>query len=123
MKNKVVILYIDDEPINTFIFERLVASTFHVLTAHSGAAGLKILQENSETIAAVISDMRMPEMDGLTFISKAKKDFPKILYYILTAFTSKDEIGMGLDESQVDGIFFKPIEPEIIIKEITKKIS
>jgi len=62
------ILYVDDEPINLELFEMNFQKRFNVLKALSGAEGLKILESKAD-ISFVVSDMKMPGMSGLEFIT------------------------------------------------------
>ena len=83
MSSKITVLYIDDEPINLMLFEEIFSQNYEIITAGSGSEGLKILQSNP-LIKVVISDMKMPVMNGIDFNSKAKTEFPDIVYFILT---------------------------------------
>ncbi|HPF92798.1 MAG TPA: response regulator [Tenuifilaceae bacterium] len=107
MSNKIAVLYVDDEPINLKLFELNFKNTFNVTTALSGFEGLEILKSNPD-ISVVVSDMRMPKMDGLEFISKAKVDFPHIVFFILTGFEITDEISQALNSNLINKYFRKP---------------
>ncbi|HDP54842.1 MAG TPA: response regulator [Bacteroidetes bacterium] len=107
MSNKIAVLYVDDEPINLKLFELNLKNTFSVTTALSGFEGLEILKSNPN-ISVVVSDMRMPEMDGLEFISKAKVNFPHIVFFILTGFEIPDEISQALNSNLINKYFRKP---------------
>jgi two-component system response regulator (stage 0 sporulation protein F) len=123
MKTDIRVLYVDDEKINTFIFERMLNDYFGVITANTGEEGIEILRKESDTIKAVISDMRMPGMDGLTFIKKAKEEFPQLPFFLLTAFTDQNEIADAIESNLVTGCLHKPIEPDIISQEILSKVN
>ena len=75
---KTTILYVDDEEINLFIFEQTFQDDYKVFTANSGEEGLKQLDNHAESILVVISDMRMPNMNGVEFITQAKAKHQKI---------------------------------------------
>ncbi|HCX99748.1 MAG TPA: two-component system response regulator, partial [Bacteroidales bacterium] len=66
MSKKISVLYVDDEPINLRLFELNFKNAFNVTTALSGFDGLEILKNNPD-IPVVVSDMRMPKMDGIEF--------------------------------------------------------
>ncbi len=123
MTKQITILYVDDEDINLFIFERSFRSTYKVLTASSGEQGLKKLEESSHDIIMVISDMRMPGMDGIEFIRTAKEKFHNIAYYVLTAFNYCEEINKALEEKLIDKFFTKPFDIEVIKAEIARVAS
>jgi two-component system, response regulator, stage 0 sporulation protein F len=118
MAQNLKILYVDDEPINLILFRSVFKNHYIVHTAESGRSGLKVLNE-TEKIDIVISDMRMPGMDGLEFISKARELYPSIIFYILTGYEVTPEIQSSIDRGLVCRCFQKPLN----IKEITDSIS
>lgn len=113
MNEKRTLLYVDDEPINLKLFSINFQNKYHVLTAGSGFEGLTILKSAPET-QVVISDMKMPGMNGIEFIRKAKKEFPHMSYFILTGFDITEEIADALNENIICKYFRKPFN----IKEI-----
>jgi len=115
--NPVKVLYVDDEPLNLMLFKANFKNKFNVITAESGHQGLDILRSNPNT-AVVISDMKMPGINGIEFIRLAKKDFPDISFYILTGFDITDEISQALNEGLIHRYFRKPFD----IKEIEQAI-
>jgi CheY-like chemotaxis protein len=107
MNDKKKILYVDDEPINLKLFAINFTGKFQVLTASSGFEGLAMLKIHPQ-IQAVISDMKMPGMNGVEFIRKAKQEYPYISYYILTGFDITEEIAEALREGLINKYFRKP---------------
>ena len=112
------ILYVDDEPINLILFRSVFKSQYTIHTADSGSAGIKVLGENGN-IDIVISDMKMPGMDGLEFISRARDLFPGITFFILTGYDLTPEIQNSIDSGLVKRCFQKPMN----IKDISDSIS
>lgn len=122
-RKNVTVLYVDDEDINIFLFERSFHSMFNVITASSGEAGLEALKQHAEDIIVVISDMRMPGMDGITFIRKAKEQYKYIAYYILTAFSYSEEIDQAIEEKLINKFFTKPFDVEAIKKAVEQAVQ
>lgn len=122
MKNKRTILYVDDEEINLMLFEINFKEKYHVIGTDSPVKGLQILKDNHE-ISVVISDMRMPEMNGIQFIKKAKKKFPRICYFILTGYDITDEIAEALNNKLINFYFKKPFNMKEIDTSIQKVFS
>ncbi|HCX99744.1 MAG TPA: response regulator [Bacteroidales bacterium] len=118
MNKKISVLYVDDEPINLKLFELNFKDVFNLITASSGFEGLEILK-NQPGISVVVSDMRMPKMDGIEFIGKAKAKFPHIVYFILTGFEITDEISQALNSNLINKYFRKPFN----FREIESSIS
>lgn len=114
---KKTILYVDDESLNLLLFKMNFEKNYHVITCESGTEGLNILR-NNEGIDIVISDMKMPRMNGVEFISQAHAIASHLRYYILTGFEISDEIQSALDSGQIRRYFQKPFNVNEIICEI-----
>ena len=71
MDKKHVILYVDDEPTNLLLFKIHFQKKYTVLTGNSGSDGLALLHSNPEVVV-VVSDMKMPGMNGIEIIKAAK---------------------------------------------------
>lgn len=92
------VLFVDDERSILKSLERLFFdSDIDALFADSGAEGLKIL--GNQPIDIVVSDMKMPEMDGHQFLRQVKKSFPGTTRIILSGYANENE----LFESIIDG--------------------
>jgi two-component system, response regulator, stage 0 sporulation protein F len=115
--NKLKVLYVDDEPINLILFKANLEDKYDVLTAENGFEGLKFISENSD-LKVVVSDMKMPNMNGIEFIKKAVSISPRIHYYILTGFEITDEIQEALDVGLIRRYFRKPFNMNDISSEI-----
>src|ERR1700689_4347915 len=104
------ILCVDDE---TQVLEGLslqLGRRYEVLTALSGAEALEILQRDNR-ISGVISDMRMPRMDGATFLAKARTIVPNAARILLTGQTDLPSAIAAVNEAQVLKFLSKPCPP------------
>jgi response regulator RpfG family c-di-GMP phosphodiesterase len=120
MNQSPTLLYVDDEPLNLTLFEINFKKKYTVRTALSGEQGLDILH-NEPSIAVVITDMKMPGMNGIEFIRKAKQNFPEIVFFILTGYEITEEITQALEEKLIHKYFKKPFlmkEMETAILEV-----
>lgn len=115
--NKHRVLYIDDEEVNLTLFKLNLGARYDVILANSGIEGLQILKKNKD-IEVVISDMMMPNMNGIEFVRKAKADNSDIAYYILTGYGLTPELNKAVNEGLILGCLSKPFE----MREIDKKI-
>lgn len=122
MKTEITILYVDDEPINLFLFNQLFAKKYKVITAESGYAGLNKIEKNPN-IEVVISDLKMPGMNGIEFIRKAKELYSNIHYYILTSYDLTPEIDNALRTGLIDKYFQKPFNLQEIESTISEKLN
>lgn len=119
---KITVLYIDDESINLMLFSEIFEEDYNILTGKSGNEGLQLLSENPD-IKVVFSDMKMPYMNGVEFISKAKTMYPDIIYFIVTGFDITQEIAMAIENKLIENYFSKPFKVEEIKEAIELAIS
>jgi two-component system, response regulator, stage 0 sporulation protein F len=112
------VLYIDDELINLQLFEINFGRKYQVFVAIDGSAGLEILNNNPDT-SIIISDMKMPEMNGIEFIKIAKAKYPDKKYYVLTGYQITDEIRNAIETGLILKYFSKPFN----IKEISNEMD
>jgi len=110
MKRNITTLYVDDEEINLKLFEMQFQVIYTVITATSGKEGLQKLNKYRNDIIVVISDMRMPNMDGIDFITEARKNFNNIAYFILTGFDYNEKIDTALKNNIIQKFFTKPFD-------------
>ena len=122
MSEKVKILYVDDEFINLQLFEINFRKKYQVITALDGLKGLEILEANPE-IRIVVSDMRMPKMNGIEFIKQAKQRYPDKRFFILTGFEITEEIQSALNSGLILRYFQKPFNIDEIDCALTKVID
>lgn len=122
MKTEITILYVDDEPINLFLFSQIFEKKYKIITAESGYAGLNIIEKNPN-IDVVISDMKMPGMNGIEFIQKAKELYSNIHYYILTSYDITPEIDNALKTGLINKYFQKPFNLKEIESTISEKLN
>lgn len=111
---KSTVLYVDDEEVNLFLFEKIFEREFDVLTASSGTSALEKLKTHQGKVDVVISDMRMPEMNGLEFIKASKIKFKDIYYFILTGYEFNPELEAALESHLIDKVFKKPFDYDLI---------
>jgi YesN/AraC family two-component response regulator len=115
MDNKIKVLCVDDEQINLLILKRILGKTYEILTADEGKKALEIL-ENDPSIKLVISDMRMPVMNGLEIIKEANHRFSKVKYFMLSGYAITDEIQNAINSKLITKYFEKPADFDTIIK-------
>ncbi|MBU6953287.1 HD domain-containing phosphohydrolase [Hahella sp. HN01] len=111
------VLFVDDEkPILSSIQRLLRKQDFKCLFAESGADGLKILE--SQRVDLVISDMRMPNMDGAQFLSQVKARWPLTVRMLLTGHSDISATVTALNEGGIYRYISKPWDDENLIEVI-----
>lgn len=117
------LLLLDDEINITNSLKRiLVPLKYTVLTACNGYEGLELLENNH--VDVIISDMRMPEMDGAEFLKIASEKWPDVRRILLTGYADINSAVSAINNGKVDYYLHKPWqqkELEIIIKNTMDK--
>jgi diguanylate cyclase (GGDEF)-like protein len=104
------ILCVDDEPQVLEGLRLQLGRRYQVLTALSAADGLAILARDTG-IAAIVADMRMPCMDGATFLARARMVAPAAGRILLTGYGELQAAIAAVDEAQVLRFLSKPCPP------------
>ena len=87
-----VVLVVDDEPALRELIARVVESiNCRPLLAADGAEALRIFQGHQHEIAAIISDVNMPHMDGFTFIRAAQAIAPSVKVILSSGSLAAEE--------------------------------
>ena len=101
MKNEITILIVDDEEMMRNLLDKILSREgYKIETAVDGVHALEVL--NEKKIDLIISDMKMPRMNGFELLKHVKADFSDIGIIIMTAYgdtyTVKDALLLGADE-------------------------
>lgn len=106
------ILVVDDEPIGLnhvrMILEKKCPQFEIIGTAENGAEALELIRRDQPDI--LITDIRMPIMDGIALVSQVKKEFPEILSVIVSGY-SEFEYAKSALRSGVCDYLLKPLVP------------
>ena len=107
------LLIVDDEQNTISSLERqLRHESYFIYSANSGEAGLGLLKEND--IGVVLSDLMMPEMDGITFLETVKQIKPDVVRILLTAHGTLENAMDGINRSRIFGYLTKPWSVEAL---------
>ena len=109
MTNKV--LFIDDDLNILASFKRRLGRRFDIATVPGGEQGLEVLERDGP-VAIVISDQRMPGMDGIQFLGEVKKLAPDTVRMMLTGNTDLTTAIKAVNEGNIFRFFTKPCPPE-----------
>ena len=118
MEARCKVLIVEDDKLQLSLISEILADVgFSVYTATSAEKGLQILRQSE--VSVVITDVRLPGMDGLSFMRKIKREFPYIEVIVITAFSCVDDAVKAIKEGAFHYVT-KPYEPEILINLIKK---
>ncbi len=101
------IIYVDDEQINLELFKINFRNDFEVFIADSALKGLDILTQNND-INVIVSDLKMPHMNGLEFIERIKTENPSKVCILLTAFMESDVMLKAINNELIFRYIMKP---------------
>lgn len=104
--NRPKILCVDDEPNVIRGYRPHLRKHFTMTPAHSGSEGLEALEK--ESFSVVISDMRMPKMNGAEFLCKAREMAPHTVRLLLTGETDLKAAISAVNEGQIFRFLTKP---------------
>jgi YesN/AraC family two-component response regulator len=120
--HKHTILCVDDEENILNSLKRLLRKeAYRVLTATTGAEGLKLLEEND--VHLVLSDQRMPQMTGTEFLSVVRERHPDTIRVVLTGYTEVDVITESINKGHVYKFFLKPWNDQSLRLEIKQALE
>lgn len=109
------LLLVDDEGLLKLLGLRLTSEGYSVVTAESGAEGLRVL--NREKVDLVISDLRMDEMDGMQLFAEIQKVQPGMPVIILTAHGSIPD-AVAATQQGVFSFLTKPVDKDALYQAI-----
>jgi HD-like signal output (HDOD) protein len=113
------ILFVDDEPQILKSFKRVFSeTTYNVLLANSGNAALEILA--SESVDIIITDIRMPEMDGIALLKIVKSEYPHIVRAILSGYADEKLIFQSVSQNLAKLYLYKPWQNENLLQQVER---
>lgn len=102
-----ILLVDDEEPLRAFLKRGLELDGHAVTTAADGGDGLHRLGEAGGDFDLLLTDIRMPMMDGIALALAAKRDHPDLTILLMTGFADQRERAQGL-EAVVAEVLTKP---------------
>ena len=112
------ILLVDDERNILDAYRRSLSKEFLIETAEGGKEALALAAENGP-YAVVISDMRMPGIDGIQLLSHIKTMAPDTIRVMLTGNADMDTAINAINEGSIFRFLMKPCSKEVLARTIT----
>lgn len=109
---KHTILAVDDEQNNLALLKRTLRGDYNILLASSGQQALEIVQEHGSEISLIVSDQKMPFMEGTEFFKQISEKYPDIVKVLLTGHSNIDILVEAINECHLFQYVLKPFEPE-----------
>jgi CheY-like chemotaxis protein len=116
------VLCVDDEPRVTEGLALLLRRDYRAVTAAGGQAALEKLKEIGAP-AVIMSDMRMPGMDGANLLKTVKRLYPETTRILLTGEPGRDAAVSAINEGQIFRFLTKPCAPEKVLAAIEAGVT
>jgi CheY-like chemotaxis protein len=116
------ILCVDDEPNVLQALERKLRKQFEIVTAQGPVQGLKILDKDGP-FAVILSDLRMPVMNGIQFLATAKERFPQSVRIILSGQADFAAAIEAVNEGSIFRFLTKPCEVDHLAKALSAALD
>ncbi len=100
------ILLVDDDPEGIALFESTFPDLFNLRTTTSPFEALEIL--GREPIALLLTDYRMPGMDGIDLCERVKQRWPRVLRAMLTGFADRDVVIDAINRGEIHRMLTRP---------------
>lgn len=112
----VKILFVDDDPNILSGFERIFRKHFTVCTAPDAENAYKLITGGEGPFAIVVSDMHMPGIDGVQFLSKIREMTPDTIRIMLTGLSDIEIAINAINEGSIFRFLTKPCPPDTMMK-------
>jgi CheY-like chemotaxis protein len=97
----------DEEPLRSLIVRALAQEGHEVVEAGDGAEALDVLTREDGRFDLLLTDIRMPLMDGIALALSAARDYPGLVILLMTAYADQRERASGL-EALIHDVIAKP---------------
>lgn len=114
------ILVIEDKRNMLRLLERVLGEHYRVVTAETGKEGLAIFEQ--ETVDLVLSDIKLPDLDGLSLLETMKQHKPEVEVILMTAYGSVASAVDAMKKGALDYIT-KPFEPDEIVMVVQRAME
>ena len=112
------ILLVDDEPAFLTGYKLILPETWEADTAVGGERGLAAIRDHGP-YAVVVSDMRMPGMNGVQFLAQVRQAAPDTVRIMLTGYSDVSAAMDAVNQGNIFRFLAKPCEQEVLSNAIT----
>jgi len=124
LKHPHTLLLVDDEASILKSLSRLFRKEpYTIITAGSGHEALEKLAQAAESVSLIISDQRMPKMNGAEFLEKARVLSPNAMRFVLTGYADLDAVVDAVNKGRIHRYISKPWNDEDILAQVRSALS
>ena len=117
-----ILLVDDEEPVRGLLKRGLETDGHEVTLAVDGADGLERLTETKGAFDLLLTDIRMPLMDGIALALAAARDYPDLVILLMTGYADQRERAHGL-ERLIHDVIAKPFSLAEIQTAVAKALA
>jgi response regulator RpfG family c-di-GMP phosphodiesterase len=123
-KQQQAILLVDDESSILKAINRLLRTEGYIIKiATSGAEGLKSIQSSDVPVALIISDQRMPQMNGTQFLEQAKRLAPDAIRFLLTGYSDMAAVVEAVNKGEIHRYLTKPWNDDELLQAVRQALD
>jgi len=113
MSEALSILVVDDDPsMASTLADILDVKGYIVHSAFSGTEALQVLRDHP--VDVMLTDVRMPDMNGVALFRETRKTHPKLTTFLMTAYAADEIIQKGMAEG-IKTVFNKPVDINLLV--------
>ncbi len=118
-----VLLIEDEEEVREVVKHHLIKANYEVVEASNGEEAIQKIVEgsNAEEVDVIISDIRMPKVNGMEAMGYFKKEFPTVPMIIMTGYP-ETEMAVDLLKNGIKDYLVKPVEKEVLLAAVEKAV-
>ena len=115
---KIVLVVDDDRYVRAYVKAALEREDFRTLEAEDGELGLKLVRKIGSDIDLVISDIKMPKLDGIQLATSVRAEFPKIPIILISGY-----VDVALENQPGVEFIAKPFLPSTLLNIVSKMVA
>lgn len=113
------VLFVDDEEAILKALSRLFRRRgYTILTAQGGQEALALLEKKEHTVSLIVSDQKMPGMNGAAFLERARVFCPEAMRFLLTGYSDMDAIVDAVNKGEIHRYLTKPWNDDDLVLQV-----
>jgi response regulator RpfG family c-di-GMP phosphodiesterase len=113
------VLFVDDEEAILKALSRLFRRKgYTILTAQGGQEALALLEKKEHTVSLIVSDQKMPSMNGAVFLERARVFCPEAVRFLLTGYSDMDAIVDAVNKGEIHRYLTKPWNDDDLVLQV-----
>ncbi len=112
----------DDDNVRRFVAQALIISGHDIVEAEDGGLAAEIMEQENGHFDLLLSDIKMPVMDGIGLALQVGAQFPQITILLMTGFADQRERAHGLDALIYD-VVTKPFSLDILLSKVNDALA